>query len=53
MGSGDLVVTTGGVNPQTFEIPNVLFVASKIRVIEQMLQEREVVRGQMEAAGVP
>lgn len=49
MGSGDLVVTTGGANAQTFEIPNVVFIGQKIRVIEQMLQEREVVHGQMEA----
>lgn len=47
LGSGDLVVTTGGANPQTFEIPNVLFIGSKVRIIEQMLQEREVVPGQM------
>ena len=50
LGSGDLVVTTGGANTQTFEIPNVLFIGQKIRTIEQMLQEREVVHGQMEAA---
>jgi hypothetical protein len=50
LGSGDLVVMTGGANTQTFEIPNVLFIGWKIRVIEQMLQEREVVRGQLEAA---
>ncbi|MFO0845270.1 MAG: hypothetical protein U0797_23285 [Gemmataceae bacterium] len=49
MGSGDLVVTTGGATTQTFEIPNVVFIGQKIRVIEQMLQEREVVHGQMEA----
>jgi hypothetical protein len=48
LGSGDLVVTTGGANPQTFEIPNVLFISAKIRVIEEMLQEREVISGQME-----
>ena len=50
MGSGDLVVTTGGANPQTFEIPNVLFIGEKIRIIEQMIQEREVVHGQLESA---
>lgn len=49
MGSGDLVVTTGGANTQTFEIPNVLFIGQKIQIIEQMLQEREVVHGQMES----
>jgi hypothetical protein len=43
LGSGDLVVKTGGANPQTFEVPNVLFVGWKLRMIETMLQEREVV----------
>jgi hypothetical protein len=42
-GSGDLIVRTGGANPQTFELPNVLFVGSKLRAAQQMLQEREVV----------
>jgi hypothetical protein len=42
-------VTTGGANTQTFEIPNVLFIGQKIQIIEQMLQEREVVHGQMES----
>src|SRR5262249_4036221 len=46
MGSGDLVVKTGGANPQTFEIPNVLFISHKLWLIEQMLQEREVLKGQ-------
>src|SRR3954452_8057567 len=40
-GSGDLTVRTGGANPQTFELPNVLFVGSKLRMAQQMLQERE------------
>jgi hypothetical protein len=42
-GSGDLIVRTGGANPQTFELPNVLFVGSKLRMAQQLLQEREVV----------
>jgi hypothetical protein len=42
-GSGDLIVRTGGANPQTFELPNVLFVGSKLRIAQQLLQEREVV----------
>ncbi len=42
-GSGDLIVRTGGANPQTFELPNVLFIGSKLRRAQQMLQEREVV----------
>jgi hypothetical protein len=45
-GSGDLVVRTGGASPQSFELPNVLFVGSKLRKAQQMLQEREVVEGQ-------
>jgi hypothetical protein len=43
------VVKTGGANPQTFEVPNVLFVGWKLRLIEEMLQEREVVHGQLES----
>jgi len=46
LGSGDLVVTTGGANPQTFELPNVLFIGGKLAQAQQMLQEREVVKGQ-------
>ncbi len=42
-GSGDLIVRTGGANPQTFELPNVLFVGSKLRMAQQLLQEREVI----------
>ncbi len=45
LGSGDLIVRTGGANPQTIELPNVLFVGSKLRAAQQMLQEREVVYG--------
>jgi hypothetical protein len=45
LGSGDLIVRTGGANPQTVELPNVLFVGSKFRAARQMLQEREVVHG--------
>jgi hypothetical protein len=42
-GSGDLIVRTGGANPQTFELPNVLFVGHKLQMAQQLLQEREVV----------
>jgi hypothetical protein len=42
-GSGDLVVRTGGASPQTFELPNVLFVGFKLQMVQQMLQERPVV----------
>lgn len=45
-GSGDLIVKTAGSNPQTIELPNVLFVGSKLQLAQQMLQEREVVAGQ-------
>src|SRR6516162_2663114 len=44
-GSGDLLVKTGGTNAQQFEMHNVLFVGSKLQLIQQMLQTREVVRG--------
>jgi hypothetical protein len=44
-GSGDLVIRTGGPNPQTFELPNVLFVGSKLATAQRMLQERQVVKG--------
>jgi hypothetical protein len=43
MGSGDLVIRTGGANPQTFELPNVLFVGSKLATAQRLLQERQVV----------
>jgi hypothetical protein len=45
IGSGDLVVKTAGANSQQFQMPNVLFVGHKIQLIQQMLQQREVVRG--------
>jgi hypothetical protein len=45
IGSGDLIVKTAGANAQQFQMPNVLFVGSKIQMIQQMLQQREVVRG--------
>jgi hypothetical protein len=45
IGSGDLLVKTGGVNGQQFQMPNVLFIGSKLQVIQQMLQQREIVGG--------
>ena len=45
IGSGDLIVKTAGANPQQFQMPNVLFVGHKLQLIQQMLQQREVVRG--------
>jgi hypothetical protein len=44
MGSGDLVIRTGGVNARTFELPNVLFVGSKLVTAQRLLQERQVVK---------
>jgi hypothetical protein len=47
LGAGDLVIKTGGANPQIYEFSNVLFLSRKVAVIEQMLQEREVIQGQL------
>ena len=44
-GSGDLIVKTAGAHAQSFEIHNVLFVGGKLKLIQQMLQQREVVSG--------
>ena len=44
-GSGDLLVKTAGAQAQQFEMQNVLFVGSKLQLIQQMLQTREVVGG--------
>jgi hypothetical protein len=44
-GSGDLTVRTGGSNSQQFDLPNVLGIGRKLKLIHTMLQEREVVRG--------
>jgi hypothetical protein len=44
-GSGDLTVRTAGTNAQQFEVANVLRIGRKLELIQQMLQEREVVRG--------
>ena len=44
-GSGDLLVKTAGAHAQQFEMHNVLFVGSKLQLIQQMLQTREVVSG--------
>jgi hypothetical protein len=42
-GSGDLLVKTAGAQGQQFEMQNILFVGSKLKMIQQMLQTREVV----------
>jgi hypothetical protein len=41
-GAGDLVVRTGGPHSDVFEWPNVLFVRSRLKRIEHLLQSREV-----------
>jgi hypothetical protein len=43
VGAGDLVIRTGGPHAEVFEWPNVLFVRSRLRQIEHLLQSREVV----------
>jgi hypothetical protein len=42
-GAGDLAVHTGGAHAEDFEWPNVLFVRSRLKRIERLLQSREVV----------
>jgi hypothetical protein len=43
-GSGDLTVHAGGASPQQFEMPNVLGIDHKLRLINMMLQEVEVTK---------
>jgi hypothetical protein len=45
LGSGDLIVTTSGATSHHFDLPNVLFVGHKVRLIEDMLREKAVVSG--------
>ena len=45
LGSGDLIVKTAGANTQEFHFPNVLFIGRKVKEIEDMLRERQVVTG--------
>ena len=45
IGSRDLIVTTGGSKPETFDLPNVLFVGGKLKQIEELLRSRSVVAG--------
>jgi hypothetical protein len=44
-GSGDLTVHTGGSSSQQLQLPNVLGIGRKLKLVHTMLQEREVVRG--------
>jgi hypothetical protein len=46
LGSGDLSVTTSGATAHHFDLPNVLFVGHKVKMIEDMLREKAVVAGQ-------
>lgn len=43
LGSGDLIVKTSGAHAQEFQMPNVLFIGSKVNAIEEMLRQRQVV----------
>jgi hypothetical protein len=45
LGSGDLLVKPAGAHAQQFEMHNVLFVANKLQLVQDMLQTREVVGG--------
>lgn len=45
LGSGDLIVKTAGAHHQEFHMPNVLFVGRKVKEIEEMLRQRQVVAG--------
>jgi hypothetical protein len=46
MGSGDLIVNTSGASAAHYDLPNVLFVGYKVKMIEEMLREKAVVPGQ-------
>jgi hypothetical protein len=43
LGSGDLIVRTSGAQAHHFDLPNVLFLGSKVKQIEEMLRARPVV----------
>ena len=45
-GSGDLIVNTSGASAAHYDLPNVLFVGYKVKLIEEMLREKPVVQGQ-------
>jgi hypothetical protein len=45
-GSGDLIVNTSGASAAHYDLPNVLFVGNKVKLIEEMLREKPVVQGQ-------
>jgi hypothetical protein len=41
-GAGDLVLKAGGANREVYELPNVVRIASRLRVIEERLKTRDV-----------
>jgi hypothetical protein len=43
LGSGDLIVRTAGAQAHQFDLPNVLFLGRKVKMIEEMLRSRAVV----------
>jgi hypothetical protein len=43
LGSGDLIVRTAGAQAHQFDLPNVLFIGRKVKLIEVMLRSRAVV----------
>ena len=43
LGSGDLIVKAAGAHPKQIEMSNVLFISSKLRLVQEMLQTRETV----------
>jgi hypothetical protein len=43
-GSGDLVIRTGGANPQKYQLANVLFVGPKLVRAERLMRERQVIK---------
>ena len=46
LGSGDLIVRTSGAQAHQFDLPNVLFIGSKVAMIEEMLKKKSVVETQ-------
>jgi len=43
LGSGDLIVRTSGAQAHQIDLPNVLFITSKLRRIERLLKTKNVV----------
>jgi FlaA1/EpsC-like NDP-sugar epimerase len=49
LGSGDLIVRTSGANAHEFHLPNVLFIGRKVKEIEDLLRQKQVVTGAPQA----